>query len=309
MVLVSKRAGERDPVLRSRVRAMLPGDEWREYVNAGAERAYDGPLVPQREEARKLRRRLRYVKAHKTEPNSYKIRVRGYDRRNLGQDPIEKRLVRSRHEVQLGPFKRSVRSLSVGKPTRGEAVSQVMRGAGGAVPRLLLVGGAGALAADALDGDDKKKDESRTKRRLRAAATAVTGAPVGGKDGSMSKSLVEIRGDVSDVVLEKGFIDRAVNAARGVKQRASGFAQQNQGKYYTISDEGDFALTDAGRSVRNRAVVGATALGGAAAAAKPLASMVLSPLKARAKKAAMYGAVGLGGTAAAGSYLGASAGS
>lgn len=81
LVEIAKRAGERDPHLRAKARALLPGDAWREESSEGAQRAHDKVLPQYRERAKEEGWKERAHAARSIEGKRYKIRVRGYDRK------------------------------------------------------------------------------------------------------------------------------------------------------------------------------------------------------------------------------------
>lgn len=154
-----------EPTSRSsRIRAGLPGDSWRPYVSRGAERAYDGPLAPARAEAKQLRRKGRLVAAHRREKGAYKIRARGYDRKRLGLEPVEKAVVR--RVVKVGPYKTVNTRMSLRRPgkheRRREDLVAVANALGGARTVAAIGAGSGITAMVSNAKDKAKQGANRT---------------------------------------------------------------------------------------------------------------------------------------------------
>jgi len=185
---------EQRPSTGAKVRGALPGESWREYVSPGAEKAYDGPLRANREEAHKLARKGRLVAAHKREKAAYKIRVRGYDRKHKGENPVEKAY--TSRAFTAGPVKYASKKLQIRKPTKGEERAEQLRAVLGGVGTIKLAAGAGAgaLVTDAVkDAKDKsKKATVAVKSKIKPEETKVT-------KSDEPRSLVEIRKDWDEI--------------------------------------------------------------------------------------------------------------
>lgn len=198
---------EQSPSTGARVRGALPGDAWRAYVSSGAEKAYDGPLKPGREEAAKLAHKGRLVAAHKREKASYKIRVRGYDRKRRGEAPLAKAY--TSRTVAVGPVKYASKKLQLRKPTKGEERAEQLRALLGGVGTVKLAAGAGA---GALVTDAVKDAQNKSKKAANAVRSAVTKPEetkvtknlegrtlLGPIAPDAPRSLVEIRKDAEEV--------------------------------------------------------------------------------------------------------------
>ena len=169
-------SSEERPSTSAKVRGAPPGDSWRQYVSAGAEKAYDGPLEPSREEAKRLAKRGRLVAAHKREKAAYKIRVRGYARKHRGDAPVAKGYMT--RTVTAGPVKYTSKKLQLRKPTKGEERAEQLRAVLGGVGTVKLAAGAGAgaLVTDAVkDTQDRSKRAAHAvKDRIKPEETKVT---------------------------------------------------------------------------------------------------------------------------------------
>ena len=322
---------------RAKVRALLPGESWSDEVSEGANRAYEGPLKPQREEAAKLRRHGRLRAAHKAERASYRIRVRGYDRK-YGDKPVAKGY--SSTKTALGPFTHSSRKLILRKPTKGEVRTEQIKAVLGGVTsaKLILGAGAGALATDAVkDAQHKSTKAARaakekvmpeSKTVAKAYTMRITPATasywVSKSDPSGEMDLLEISKVLGLDALTKigtkvagaargGFAERGWDGA--VKGAKSAFRTEGGHQGLRTAANSDLNNLAAGHGTAGK-VAGAAAAtglaaGGAMAAKKWLApkfgqaaAKAAAPYKAKAKKYAMYGAAGAAGTVAAGTALG-----
>lgn len=192
---------EQSPSTGAKVRGALPGDSWREFVSEGAQKAYDGPLSGQREEAHKLARKGRLVAAHKREKASYKIRVRGYARqrsaatnKELAREVVDKAY--TSRSFTAGPVKYASKKLQLRKPTKGEERAEQLRALLGGVGTVKLAAGAGAgaLVTDAVkDARDKSQKATRAvKDKIKPEETKVTKT-------DEPRSLVEIRKDWEEI--------------------------------------------------------------------------------------------------------------
>lgn len=320
--MVAKRAGEREPQLPARVRAAVDvGQGWRPHASPGSRRVYDTRLVGQREEARRLRYRLRLKAAHDREAESYRVRRRGWDRRYGGYGEVyddevgkadrkrKRSLRRERQRVELGPLRVDRRSLVWARPTAGDAAARIISSAG--VPRLALAGAGGALAAEVASAE---RSSERAKERAKAAGRAMIGLPE--KQGDpMSKSLVEVSKSMPESWdrlddIEKFGWGTLKTWGSQAKQAASPYVkpQSSGGRLFDIDPStGAFSLTDEGKKLGTRVGTAAGVAGGAAGAVKAgkwLMGRAAEPLKAKARKYALYGAGGIAGSAALGSMAG-----
>jgi hypothetical protein len=204
---------EQRPSTGAKVRGALPGESWREYVSPGAEKAYDGPLRSNRTEAHKLARKGRLVAAHKREKAAYKIRVRGYDRKHRGENPVEKAY--TSRSVALGPVKYATKKLQLRKPTKGEERAEQLRAVLGGVGTIKLAAGAGAgaLVTDAVkDAKDKSKKATVAVKSKIAKEPAVT-------KSLEPRDLVDIQKDwVGTAGKIIGGLGAAAGAAAGAKK-------------------------------------------------------------------------------------------
>jgi hypothetical protein len=255
---------EQRPSTGAKVRGALPGEAWREYVSPGAEKAYDGPLSAQREEAHKLARKGRLVAAHKREKAAYKIRVRGYDRKRRGEDPLEKAY--TSHVFTAGPVKYASRKLRMRKLTPGEQRAEQMKvilGGAGSV-KLLAGAGAGALATDAFkDAQDKSK-------KVSVAVKSKIKKP---EETKVTKSLANLdhRVTMGTIILDAPQRIEKADSLPLVEIQKGPLSWIKQGAKKLVSRPVN-AITD--------------------------------PLKKKAKKYALYGAAGAAGTVAAGTAVG-----
>lgn len=322
---------EQSPSTRAKVRGALPGEGWREYVSPGAQKAYDGPLSTQREEAHKLARKGRLVAAHKREKAAYKIRVRGYDRKHgkdlnvkLAAEAVEKAY--TSRSVAVGPVKYATKKLQLRKPTKGEERAEQLRAVLGGVGTIKLAAGAGAgaLVTDAVkDAKDRSKkatvtvknkikpEETKVTKSVDDLATRVTMGSIvlDAPDRIVSKS-----DSLSLVEISKVFGLGAVKAMAGNAYRTGGVRgvlDTARQQYKAPIMPGGGSAADAVSSFMKPAATAGAAAGGTAAAgwgAKKLmqryAPAVAEPLKKKAKKYALYGAAGAAGTVAAGTAAG-----
>lgn len=247
------------------MRGALPvGDDWREYVSAGAERAYDGPLSESRQEAEILTKKGRVVAAHKREKASYKIRVRGYDRKNRGEKPVEKAY--SSKTIAVGPVKYATKNLRLRKPTKGEERAEQLRAVLGGVGTVKLAAGAGA---GALITDAAKDAQARSKK----AAASVKDKLSTTEESKMTKSFSELehRVTVASIVTDA--------PQRIVKADSVDLVDISKGPVGWIK-------------------------AGAGKALGKVTSPITEPLKKKAKKYALIGAGGIAGATAVGTAAG-----
>lgn len=99
LIEIAKRAGERDPHVRAKARAVLPGEGWREESSKGAQLAHDKVLPAYRERAKEEGWRERAHAARSIESKRYRIRVRGYDRKYGKYGPSHEEASKSLVEI------------------------------------------------------------------------------------------------------------------------------------------------------------------------------------------------------------------
>jgi hypothetical protein len=206
---------EHETHVRAKVRGALPGEQWREYVSAGAERAYDAPLAGARAEAKGLRRKGRLVAAHKREQGAYKIRVRGWDRKYQGRDPLDKAY--TSRSVALGPVKFGSKKLQLRKPTKAEERAELVRAVAGSGVSRLVVGVAGGAAVTDAMKDAQARKVAQIKAVPRRGLSAVTERKVEKMDG-----LVAVRAELVSKGLIAAVGRRAAGAGRRVVAPATG---------------------------------------------------------------------------------------